>query len=129
MAFLGGLPRVNRPAYDPADTPPTSTNQKKSFLLRSGVRVSCEPTPDRASLRTSRSASRFTSREHIAVADRYFTPTEANELLPTVRPLVEGMVAHRRALALPPPRPPPIAAKNARNGGGGRPPQVDELQA
>jgi hypothetical protein len=33
------------------------------------------------------------------VASRYFTPAEANEALPTVRPLVEEVVAHRRALA------------------------------
>ena len=84
---MGGLPPVSRPAYEMADTPPTSTNHQKSFLLRSGVRVSCRAEhPGRGSLRTSRSASRSTSREHIAVADRYFTPAEANELLPTVRP-------------------------------------------
>jgi hypothetical protein len=29
---------------------------------------------------------------------RYFTPEEANELLASVRPLAEKMVAHRRAL-------------------------------
>jgi hypothetical protein len=32
------------------------------------------------------------------VARRYFTPAEANEALQTVRPLVEEMVARRRAL-------------------------------
>jgi hypothetical protein len=32
------------------------------------------------------------------VAHRYFTPAEANQALPTVRPLVEELVAHRRAL-------------------------------
>jgi hypothetical protein len=32
------------------------------------------------------------------VAERYFTPKEANEALDTVRPLVEEMVARRRAL-------------------------------
>jgi hypothetical protein len=62
------------------------------------------------------------------VADRYFTPTEANELLPTVRLLVEEMVAHRRALALATVRHARIATKIAGNGGGVRPHEVDELQ-
>jgi hypothetical protein len=62
------------------------------------------------------------------VADRYFTPTEANELLPTVRPLVEEVVAHRRALAVATVRHARIATKIAGNGGGVRPHEVDELQ-
>jgi hypothetical protein len=33
------------------------------------------------------------------VAQRYFTPEEANALLPSVRPVVEQLVEHRRALA------------------------------
>jgi hypothetical protein len=32
------------------------------------------------------------------VAERYFTPAEANEALATVRPLAEKLVAHRQAL-------------------------------
>jgi hypothetical protein len=52
------------------------------------------------------------------VADRYFTPEEANELLPTVRPLVEEMVGHRRALAVATVRHARIATKIAGNGGG-----------
>jgi hypothetical protein len=63
------------------------------------------------------------------VADRYFTPEEANELLPTVRPLVEEMVGHRRALAVATVRHARIATKIAGNGGGVRPHEVDELQA
>ena len=62
------------------------------------------------------------------MADRYFTPAEANELLPTVRPIVERMVGHRRALALATIRHARIAAKIAGNGGGVRPHEVDELQ-
>jgi len=77
----------------------------------------------------SRSASRPTSREHIGVAERYFTPAEANELLPTVRPLAERMVAHRRALAVATARHARLAAKIAGNGGGVNPQQVDELRA
>ena len=63
------------------------------------------------------------------MADRYFTPAEANELLATVRPLVERMVAHRRALAVATVRHARIATKIAGNGGGVRPHEVDELQA
>ena len=62
------------------------------------------------------------------MADRYFTPAEANELLPTVRPLIEQMVAHRRALAVATVRHARIATKIAGNGGGVRPHEVDELQ-
>ena len=32
------------------------------------------------------------------MAERYFTPAEANETLATVRPLAEKLVGHRRAL-------------------------------
>ena len=62
------------------------------------------------------------------MADRYFTPAEANELLPDVRRLVEEMVAHRRALAVATVRHARIAAKIAGNGGGVHPHEVDELQ-
>jgi hypothetical protein len=62
------------------------------------------------------------------VTDRYFTAAEANELLPTVRPLVERMTSHRRALALATVRHARIAAQIAGNGGGVRPHEVDELQ-
>src|SRR5438046_8642518 len=85
--------------------------------------------PFASNVTASRSASPPTSREHIAVADRYFTPAEANELLPTVRPLVERMAAHRRALAVATVRHARIATKIAGNGGGVRPQEVDELQA
>ncbi len=63
------------------------------------------------------------------MADRYFTPAEANELLATVRPLVERMVTHRRALAVATVRHARIATKIAGNGGGVRPHEVDDLQA
>jgi hypothetical protein len=63
------------------------------------------------------------------VADRYFSAAEANELLGTVRPIVEDMVAHRQALALATVRHARIATKIARNGGGVRPHEVDDLQA
>jgi hypothetical protein len=62
------------------------------------------------------------------VADRYFTAAEANELLPTVRAIVERMTGHRRALALATVRHARIAGKIAGNGGGVPPQEVDELQ-
>jgi hypothetical protein len=52
------------------------------------------------------------------VADRYFTPNEANETLETVRPLVEEMVAHRRALSEAATRRAELARLVAGNGGG-----------
>ena len=62
------------------------------------------------------------------MADRHFTAEEANELLPTVRPLAEQMVAHRRALAVATARHARVAAKIAGNGGGVNPQEVDELR-
>jgi hypothetical protein len=41
------------------------------------------------------------------MATRYFTPEEANALLPEVRPIAERLVSHRRAMA-------GMAAKRAR---------------
>ncbi len=63
------------------------------------------------------------------MAERYFTPEEANALLPEVRALAERMVAHRRSLALATVRHARIAAKIAGNGGGVNPHDVDELRA
>jgi hypothetical protein len=63
------------------------------------------------------------------VADRYFTPQEADELLAEVRPLVEAMVSHRRALAVATVRHSRIATKIAGNGGGVHPQAIDELRA
>jgi hypothetical protein len=62
------------------------------------------------------------------VADRYFTPEEANALLPEVRLLVEQMVSHRRALARATVRHSQIAMKIAGNGGGVDPHEIDQLQ-
>lgn len=63
------------------------------------------------------------------MAERYFTPEEANALLSTVRPLAEAMIAHRRALAVATVRHARIASKIAGNGGGVRPHEVDELRS
>jgi hypothetical protein len=52
------------------------------------------------------------------VADRYFTPSEANEALETVRPLVEELVARRRALAEAATRRAELARLVAGNGAG-----------
>ena len=63
------------------------------------------------------------------MAERYFTPAEANELLPVVRAVAERMVAHRRSLAVATARHARLAAKIASNGGGVQPHEVDELRA
>src|SRR5438309_1458616 len=85
--------------------------------------------PFASSVTASRSASRPTSMEHIAVADRHFTPEEANALLPEVSSLAAEMVSHRRLLAVATVRHARVATKIAGNGGGVRPHDVDELGA
>ena len=62
------------------------------------------------------------------MAERHFTPEEANALLPEVRALTERMVAHRRSLAVATVRHARLAAKIAGNGGGVNPQEVDELR-
>jgi hypothetical protein len=62
------------------------------------------------------------------VAERHFTPEEANALLPQVRELAARMVAHRRSLAVAVARHARVAAKIAGNGGGVNPHEVDELR-
>jgi hypothetical protein len=52
------------------------------------------------------------------VAERYFTPEQANEALATVRPLAEELVAHRRALREAQARREALRRRIAGNGGG-----------
>lgn len=61
------------------------------------------------------------------MAERHFTPEEANAVLPEVRTLTERMVARRRALAVATVRHARVASKIAGNGGGVNPHEVDEL--
>lgn len=63
------------------------------------------------------------------MAERHFTPQEANELLPQVRTLAERMVAHRRSLAIATARHARVAAKISGNGGGVNPHEVDQLRS
>jgi hypothetical protein len=63
------------------------------------------------------------------VAERHFTVEEANELLPTVRPLVESMVAHRKALSAAVERQEQLTATIAGNGGGLPPQELADVQA
>jgi hypothetical protein len=51
------------------------------------------------------------------VAERYFTPAEANEALATVRPLAEKLVAHRQALREAQERRAELTRRIAGNGG------------
>lgn len=58
---------------------------------------------------------------------RFFTVEEANELLATVRPLAESLVAHRKALADAQAERVEIARAVAGNGGGVDPQRVADL--
>ena len=51
------------------------------------------------------------------MAERYFTPEEANALLDEVRPLAEALVAHRRAMAVTATRQARLVQRIAGNGG------------
>jgi hypothetical protein len=61
------------------------------------------------------------------VAPRYFTPEEANEALSTVRPLVEQLVEHRRALVEAESRQGALAERIAGNGGDIQPSELAEV--
>jgi len=63
------------------------------------------------------------------VPERTFTPEEANEALVRVRPLVERMVAARRALLDAQRRQAELVARVASNGGGLTPPDVSAVAA
>jgi hypothetical protein len=62
------------------------------------------------------------------VDERSFTPEEANALLPTVRPLVEHLVAAKRALDEAQERNDEVARRIAGNGGGLPPRDLAELR-
>jgi hypothetical protein len=51
------------------------------------------------------------------MAERYFTPEEADALLDEVRPLAEALVAHRRAMAVTATRQARLVQRIAGNGG------------
>ena len=51
------------------------------------------------------------------MAPRYFTPSEANELLAEVRPLAQSLVEHRRGCGLAAERRARLTARIAGNGG------------
>jgi hypothetical protein len=61
--------------------------------------------------------------------ERIFTPQEANAALPEVRPLVESMVAAKRALDEAQERRDDVAQRIAGNGGGIPPAELAALQA
>lgn len=62
------------------------------------------------------------------MADRYFTPDEANEALAQVRPLAERMVAHRRRLLAATAKRATLIAQIQGNGGGITPSDLAELE-
>lgn len=62
------------------------------------------------------------------MADRYFTPEEANEALEEVRPLTEALVEHRHALVELQARQVSLTARIAGNGGNVEPHELQEVQ-
>jgi hypothetical protein len=61
------------------------------------------------------------------MARRYFTPSEANELLVEVRPLVESLVEHRQGMRVAAERRARLTARIAGNGGDLDPQEPGEL--
>jgi hypothetical protein len=61
------------------------------------------------------------------MAPRYFTPSEANALLPEVRPLAESLVEHRRGMREAAERRARLTARIAGNGGDLDPQEPGEL--
>ena len=61
------------------------------------------------------------------MAQRYFTPSEANELLAEVRPLAESLVEHRQGMRLAAERRARLTARIAGNGGDLDPQEPGEL--
>ena len=61
------------------------------------------------------------------MAQRYFTPSEANELLVEVRPLAESLVEHRQGMRLAAERRARLTARIAGNGGDLDPQEPGEL--
>lgn len=61
------------------------------------------------------------------MARRYFTPSEANELLAEVRPLAESLVEHRQGMRLAAERRARLTARIAGNGGDLDPQEPGEL--
>lgn len=63
------------------------------------------------------------------MAERYFTPEEANGLLERVRPVAESLVAHRRAFTVAAARRARLSQRISGNGGDFDPQEPSELQA
>jgi hypothetical protein len=61
------------------------------------------------------------------MAQRYFTPSEANDLLAEVRPLAESLVQHRQGMRLAAERRARLTARIAGNGGDLDPQEPGEL--
>ena len=61
------------------------------------------------------------------MAERHFTPEEANELLEQVRPVAESLVAHRRAFTVAAARRARLSQRISGNGGDFDPQEPSEL--
>jgi hypothetical protein len=62
------------------------------------------------------------------MAERHFTPEEANELLEQVRPVAESLVAHRRAFTVAAARKARLSFRISGNGGDFDPQEPGELE-
>jgi hypothetical protein len=62
------------------------------------------------------------------MAERHFTPEEANELLEQVRPVAESLVAHRRAFTVTAARKARLSLRISGNGGDLDPQEPSELE-
>ena len=62
------------------------------------------------------------------MAERHFTPEEANELLARVRPIAESLVAHRRAFTVAAARRARLSQRISGNGGDFDPQEPSELE-
>ena len=63
------------------------------------------------------------------MAERYFTPDEANELLADVRPIAEALVEHRRAFTVAAARRAKLSSRISGNGGDLDPQEPREVEA
>ena len=73
--------------------------------------------------------STHAARSYFWLVERIFTPGEANELLPTVRPLVERMVEGKRALDTAQEQADEVSVRISGNGGGLPPARLAEVSA
>ena len=88
-----------------------------------------EPCADAGPASYNIGRSTHAARSYFCLMERNFTPDEANELLPTVRPLVERMVEAKRALDAAQAEADDVSTRISGNGGGLPPARLAEVDA